>query len=308
MSFVILFPGQGSQSLSMMDSFKDNQTVRELFDLSFKITGVDYFKMQQGDISQINKTINTQPLILISSIAIYKLWQEKYNQTPSFVAGHSLGEWSALVSSNVLSFEDALQLVILRANYMQNAVKEGVGAMAVVLGLDDDIVIELCDSYSKDNSTVVSGVNFNANGQVVIAGYKDAIDGISTLLKDKGAKRVQILPISVPSHCLLMQDAAIKLAKDMDKVQFNTPKIKIVQNSLARYCQSVEEIKESLVQQLYSPVLWHKSIDFIYNQGVKNFIECGPNKVLTGLNKRINTEINAISISNLDDIMAYTLN
>jgi [acyl-carrier-protein] S-malonyltransferase len=308
MSFAVIFPGQGSQSLRMMDTLKNNEIVRSVFNEAYKINGIDYLKMQDNeDASEINKTINTQPLILTASIAIYKVWTEKFKIVPKLLAGHSLGEWTSLVIANTLSFADALKLVTLRAKFMQEAVNEGVGAMAVVLGLDDELVVELCNNYSKENNTVVSGVNFNAKGQVVIAGYKQAIDGITSILKDNGAKRVQILPVSVPSHSVLMKGAANKLSEEMKQFVFNMPNINIVQNFAARYYNDINEIKESLVKQLYSPVLWHKSIDYMFNHGIRNFIECGPNKVLTGLNKRINPEINALNISNLDDIIAYNL-
>lgn len=308
MSFAIIFPGQGSQSLKMMATLKDNEIVQSVFDEAYQINGIDYLRMQDADDpSEINKTINTQPLILTASIAIYKVWTEKFSIKPHMLAGHSLGEWTSLVIAGVLTFSDALRLVTLRAKFMQEAVNEGLGAMAVVLGLDDELVIELCNRYSQENNTIVAGVNFNAKGQVVIAGYKNAIDGISTLLKDKGAKRVQILPVSVPSHSILMKDAAKKLSDEMNKFNFNLPKIKIVQNFAAKYYDNVIDIKDSLVKQLYSPVLWHKSINYMVDSGIKNFVECGPNKVLTGLNKRINPEINALSISSLDDIINYSL-
>lgn len=244
--------------------------------------------LQEENTENINQTINTQPLLLTASYATYLAWLEKSaNRLPDFVAGHSLGEYSALVAAGVLDFVDAVKLVRKRAEYMQEAVKPGDGGMAAVLGLADELVVEGCAEVMSSGVGVVQGVNFNSPGQVVIAGSKAAVDQAAEVLKAKGARKVMPLPVSVPSHCDLMKPAAEKLALELNNVKFNQPKISVVQNVNAAIANDIASIKDGLVKQLYSPVLWTDSIKTLAAQDVSVIVECGPGKVLSGLNKRI---------------------
>lgn len=303
--FAFVFPGQGSQSLKMMDGFANISVVKKLFAEASNIINVDLWSMLQEDTSDnINKTVNTQPLLLVASYATYLAWLElSDNKLPDLVAGHSLGEYTALVASGVLNFADAVQLVHKRAEYMQEAVKPGEGAMAAVLGLADELVIEGCAEVMNSGLGVVQGVNFNSAGQVVIAGNKLAVEKASEVLKVKGARKVMPLPVSVPSHCDLMKPAAEKLALELNNVNFSSPKIPVIQNVNAEVVTNVEQLKEGLVKQLYSPVLWSQSVTTIANNGVNVIAECGPGKVLSGLNKRIHENAQLFNLHNSDDIM-----
>lgn len=292
MSFAFVFPGQGSQSLKMMDNFLACDVVKDTFKTSKDILGVDFLAMLQLETSeQINQTINTQPLMLCASYAIYLSYLKRGGVTPSIMAGHSLGEWTALVASGVIDFKDALKLVKLRAVAMQESVADGSGAMAAVVGLDDDKIIAICDKVAKELNMVAAGVNFNSPGQVVIAGDKVAVEEASIELKMAGAKLVKLLPVSVPSHCSLMQGAADKLRDALETVTFNAPQIPVLHNFNTEIYNDSAKIKEALVKQLYMPVLWTKTINKIAHSGIKTVVEAGPGNVLTGLNKRINTEI-----------------
>lgn len=287
--FAFVFPGQGSQALKMMDALAEISVVRDVFKQASDTLEIDFWAMLQEETAEnINQTINTQPLLLTASYATYLAWLEKSaNRVPDFVAGHSLGEYSALVAAGVIDFTDAVKLVRKRAEYMQEAVKPGEGGMAAVLGLADELVIEGCAEVMSSGIGVVQGVNFNSPGQVVIAGSKAAVDQAAEVLKAKGARKVMPLPVSVPSHCDLMKPAAEKLAQELDRIQFNQPKISIVQNVNAAIANDIASIKDGLVKQLYSPVLWTDSVKTLAAQDVSIIVECGPGKVLSGLNKRI---------------------
>lgn len=287
--FAFVFPGQGSQALKMMDALAEISIVRDVFKQASDALEIDFWAMLQEETPEnINQTINTQPLLLTASYATYLAWLEKSaNRVPDFVAGHSLGEYSALVAAGVIDFTDAVKLVRKRAEYMQDAVKPGEGGMAAVLGLADELVIEGCAEVMSSGIGVVQGVNFNSPGQVVIAGSKAAVDQAAEVLKAKGARKVMPLPVSVPSHCDLMKPAAEKLAQELDRIQFNQPKISIVQNVNAAIANEIASIKDGLVKQLYSPVLWTDSVKTLAAQDVSIIVECGPGKVLSGLNKRI---------------------
>lgn len=287
--FAFVFPGQGSQALKMMDALAEISVVRDVFKQASDTLEIDFWAMLQEETAEnINQTINTQPLLLTASYATYLAWLEKSaNRVPDFVAGHSLGEYSALVAAGVIDFTDAVKLVRKRAEYMQEAVKPGEGGMAAVLGLADELVIEGCAEVMSSGIGVVQGVNFNSPGQVVIAGSKAAVDQAAKVLKAKGARKVMPLPVSVPSHCDLMKPAAEKLAQELDRIQFNQPKISIVQNVNAAIANDIASIKDGLVKQLYSPVLWTDSVKTLAAQDVSIIVECGPGKVLSGLNKRI---------------------
>lgn len=287
--FAFVFPGQGSQALKMMDALAEINVVRDTFNQASEALGLDFWAMlQEENAENINQTINTQPLLLTASYATYLAWLEgSANNLPNFVAGHSLGEYSALVAAGVLGFVDAVKLVRKRAEYMQEAVKPGEGGMAAVLGLADELVVEGCAEVMSSGAGVVQGVNFNSPGQVVIAGSKAAVDQAAEVLKAKGARKVMPLPVSVPSHCDLMKPAAEKLALELDNVQFNQSKIPVVQNVNAAIASDIISIKDGLIKQLYSPVLWTDSIKMLAAQNVSVIVECGPGKVLSGLNKRI---------------------
>lgn len=302
--FAFVFPGQGSQSLKMMDGLAEIAVVKETFAKAKEALGIDFWAMLQEETKDnINQTINTQPLLLIASYATYLAWLQKSdNNKPDLVAGHSLGEYSALVASGVIDFIDALKLVQKRAKYMQEAVKPGEGAMAAVLGLSDEEVVAVCLDVMQKTGGVVEGVNFNSKGQVVIAGNKAAVEAASEALKSNGARKVMPLPVSVPSHCKLMQPAAERLAIELNAITFNVPQIPIVQNVNAKIASDIATIKNGLIKQLYSPVLWTKSIDALADNGVSIVIECGPGKVLSGLNKRINETLQIFNLGKEDDI------
>lgn len=299
----MIFAGQGSQSLKMMDNIISlHPIIKKTFDDAKKITNVDYFEMLHEETPQnINKTINTQPIMLISSISLFLAWKELNGINPSVLAGHSLGEFSCLVASEVISFEKALELVLVRAKEMQNAVPNQEGKMAVILGIDDNKIIEICNEVQKITNEIVSGVNFNSPNQVVIAGNTNAVNIAMDKFKEIGAKRVLELPISVPSHCELMRKAAKNLEYIITSTKFNKPMIPIVQNVDASIHNDVNKIKELLIAQLYSPVLWSKSICNIFNMGINHFVESSCGKVLSGLNKRINDKIISYNLGNIDD-------
>lgn len=303
MSFAFVFPGQGSQSLKMLDGILDFPDTKKIFSRAKEVLGVDFLAMLQEETpDNINQTINTQPLMLASGVATYLLWREHKGVKPTVMAGHSLGEWTALVASGVILFRDALKLVKLRATAMQEAVPIGEGAMGAVLGLDDDIVIKVCSEIEKSSGEIVAPVNFNSPGQVVIAGTKKAVDLALVALKDNGAKKVQLLPVSVPAHCKLMLPASKKLASALASVEFRAPQVKVLHNYDTKSHTNLVLIKEALVKQLYSPVLWTETINKIADMHVHQVLECGPGKVLSGLNKRINSHIVSYNLHNKDDL------
>lgn len=297
--FAFLFPGQGSQSVGMMAGFSDTTTadsaiVRNTFVEASDILGLDFWAMATEPNEAINDTANTQPIMLIAGIATWRTWQASSDKLPSLLAGHSLGEYTALVASGALSFADALPLVRYRAEVMQSAVPAGVGAMAAILGLDDELVRAVCAEAAQDE--VLEAVNFNSPGQVVIAGNKAAVERGMELAKAKGAKRALPLPVSVPSHCALMKPAAVKLAEYLKNVSINTPQISVIQNADVLAFQESDKIKEALVRQLYSPVRWVETVQALYAQGITQAAECGPGKVLTGLTKRIVADLPCVAL------------
>ncbi|MFA6037043.1 MAG: ACP S-malonyltransferase [Legionellales bacterium] len=283
-----IFPGQGSQSLGMLSAFADYPQIKNTFAIASRVLNYDLWDLvQNGPDVKLNETQYTQPAILTASYALWKIWNDEQGIKPSLLAGHSLGEYSALVAAESLSFEDAVLLVAKRGQFMQEAVPEGVGAMAAVLGLSDDEVKNICEKASENE--VLSAVNFNAPGQVVIAGNKAALTRALDLIKQAG-KRALPLPVSVPSHCLLMKPAAEQLALALESVTICSPQIPVVNNVNVTFENDPDAIKLALIQQLYSPVRWVETIQLM-SQTCKLFIECGPGKVLTGLNKRINGEL-----------------
>lgn len=296
--FAFFFPGQGSQSVGMMSGFGDSKIIRDTFAEASDILGVDFWAMATEPNESINETSNTQPIMLTAGIATWRAWQAASDQLPSLLAGHSLGEYTALVASGALSFKDALPLVRYRAEVMQNAVPAGVGAMAAILGLDDDTVRAVCAEAAQNE--VLEAVNLNSPGQVVIAGNKVAVERGMEIAKAKGAKRALPLPVSVPSHCALMQPAAVKLAEYLKDVTVNAPLIPVLHNAdVAAYHES-DKIKDALVRQLYSPVRWVEAVQAIAAQGVVQAAECGPGKVLAGLTKRIVAELPCVALTSND--------
>ncbi len=298
--FAFFFPGQGSQSVGMMMGFSESNIIsgiiRNTFAEASDILGVNFWAMATEPNESINETTNTQPIMLIAGVATWRAWQATTDKLPAMLAGHSLGEYTALVASDALSFADALPLVRYRAEVMQTAVPNGVGAMAAILGLDDNTVRTVCIEAAQNE--VLEAVNFNSPGQVVIAGNKAAVGRGMELAKAKGAKRALPLPVSVPSHCALMKPAAEKLAKYLKNVTVNSPKIPVLHNAdVATYSDS-DRIKDALVRQLYCPVRWVETVQAIHAAGVTQAAECGPGKVLAGLTKRIVAELPCSALTN----------
>lgn len=285
--FAMVFPGQGSQAVGMLAGLAvENPTVERTFREASDALGYDLWALvQNGPVEELNKTWQTQPALLAASVAIFRVWQEKGGSQPAMLAGHSLGEYSALVCAGVLDFADAIRLVELRGKLMQEAVPEGTGAMQAIIGLDDDAIAKACEESAQGQ--VVSPVNYNSPGQVVIAGNKEAVERAGAACKAAGAKRALPLPVSVPSHCALMKPAADKLAAALEALTFNTPVFPVVNNVDVRCETSPEAIRNALVRQLYNPVRWTGCVEFMAAQGITTLLEMGPGKVLTGLTKRI---------------------
>jgi [acyl-carrier-protein] S-malonyltransferase len=300
-NLAFIFPGQGSQAVAMLSDFAQNDIVQQAFKEASDALGYDlWLLVSEGPAEQLNHTNFTQPALLTASVALWRVWQAESGVMPSVVAGHSLGEYSALVCAGVLSLTEGVKLVEKRGEYMQTCVPEGVGAMAAVIGLDDQAIIDACEKSQMDE--VVSAVNFNSPGQVVIAGHKAAVERAGACCKEAGAKRVLPLPVSVPSHCALMADAAQQLAKDLEQITFNKPTINIVNNVDVSIETSGEAIKTALIKQLYSPVRWSETITSLGEQGVTQIVEVGPGKVLQGLVKRINKSIQCVSFNSTDTL------
>lgn len=291
-----VFPGQGSQTVGMLADFSENKIVQQTFSQASKSLGYDLWQLvNQGPAEKLSQTNFTQPALLTASVALYRLWLSQSTVKPAVLAGHSLGEYSALVCADVLSLEQAVKLVEKRGEYMQASVPEGIGAMAAVIGLTDQTVIDACASAAENE--VVSAVNFNSPGQVVIAGHKAAVERAGILCKEAGAKRVLPLPVSVPSHCALMQDAADQLAEQFNQVDFNHPSTPVINNVDVVSETDVTAIKLALVKQLYSPVRWTETIEKLACSGVDTVLEIGPGKVLQGLIKRIDKSIACVAIN-----------
>ncbi|MBP7881579.1 MAG: ACP S-malonyltransferase, partial [Candidatus Methylopumilus sp.] len=266
MKFAFFFPGQGSQSVGMMQGLSDLAVIKETFVEASDLLKQDFWAMVTEPNEALNQTTNTQPLMLTAGIATWRAWQQHTDKMPSLMAGHSLGEYTALVAAGALSFEDALPLVHYRAEVMQSAVAEGVGAMAAILGLDDDVVRSVCNEASQGQ--VLEAVNLNSPGQVVIAGNKEAVERGMELAKEKGAKRALALPVSVPSHCALMKPAAEELAAYLKGVQVYKPLIPVLHNADVLAYSDAEKIKDALVRQLFSPVRWVETVQYVSAQGI----------------------------------------
>ena len=291
-----VFPGQGSQSIGMLaDLAKHHSVVHETFELSSSVLGYDLWSLvQNGPDTELNQTDKTQPAMLTAGVAVWRVWQTQSDIQPDVMAGHSLGEYTAFVCAGALSLESAVSLVAMRGRFMQEAVAAGEGAMAAILGLADEQVIELCSSAAE--SQVVEAVNFNSPGQVVVAGNTDAVSRAIDLAKKAGAKRALLLPVSVPSHCQLMKPAALKLSEQLQAIEFKTPQFSVINNVDAKVNYEPDLIKESLVKQLHEPVRWTQVVNEMSAIGVNALVECGPGKVLAGLTKRIDRKIIALPV------------
>ena len=295
MKYSIVFPGQGSQSIGMLSDLSSNfSIVSEIFQEASDALGVDLWKIAQEDQEALNLTENTQPIMLAAGYATYKVLSNEVKLLPVCMAGHSLGEYTALVTSGSLGFFDAVQLVRKRAELMQAAVPNGSGSMAAILGLDDARVIEMC--LKASDKGVVEAVNFNSPGQVVIAGEKNAVAHACELMKEAGAKRALVLPVSVPSHCSLMKDAAMDFKHSVETINFQMGSEKVLHNVDANYSSNIEEIKSKLVEQLHKPVLWTSIVQKMKGSGVEKLIEAGPGKVLAGLTRRIDKSLSGSAI------------
>lgn len=300
----IVFPGQGSQSVGMLaDLYAEFDIVKQTFTEASDALGYDLWALvANGPEADLNETQRTQPALLTASFAVWRLWQQQGGVQPAYFAGHSLGEYSALVCAGVLSLSDAVKLVEKRGNYMQQAVPAGVGAMSAIIGLDDAAIAAACEQAAQGE--VVSPVNYNSPGQVVIAGHKAAVERAGELCKAAGAKRALPLPVSVPSHCALMQPAAEKLATDLAALNFNHAVIPVVNNVDVVTTNDAAAMKDALVRQLYSPVRWTETIEWLAAQGVTDVLELGAGKVLSGLIKRINKELTTGSVGDVASLQA----
>lgn len=307
MAFAFVFPGQGSQSVGMMAAYGDSSIIRSTFDEASATLGQDLWQLvADGPAELLAQTVNTQPLMLTSAIAAYRLWLDKGGRTPAVVAGHSLGEYSALVAAGVIDFKDAVPLVRLRAAAMQEAVPVGTGAMAAILNLDDEKIREACVEAEAEvgNGEVVAPVNFNAPGQTVIAGSRAAVERACEGCKTRGAKRAVILPVSAPFHSSLIRPAADRLGDRLAELVFSAPKIPVVNNVDVSIESDPDRIKDALIRQAYSPVRWVETIQKIVSLGVSNVAECGPGKVLAGLTKRCADGVTGIALADLASIEA----
>ncbi len=300
--FSVVFPGQGSQSLGMLAALAEAfPQVRETFVEASEVLGFDLWKLtQEGAKEELDQTTNTQPAMLAAGVAVWRVWQAQGGVTPSLMAGHSLGEYTALVCAGALDFAEAVALVRQRGQLMQEAVPQGSGAMAAILGLDDDQVRALCAQAAQGD--VVEAVNFNAPGQVVVAGSKAAVDRMTAAAKEAGAKRALPLPVSVPSHCALMKPAAERMAERLAAVRIESPAISVLHNASVESAGDPDRIRALLALQLHSPVRWVETIQAMSAQGVGTLVEAGPGKVLVGLNKRIVKTMTALPVFDPDSL------
>lgn len=307
-NLAFVFPGQGSQKIGMLaDLAASYPVVQETFSEASAVLGYDLWDLvQNGTQEEINLTERTQPLLLTASVAVWRVWQQLGGAQPAYMAGHSLGEWSALVCAGVVAFADAVKLVQQRGKFMQEAVPAGQGAMAAIIGLDDEAIVAACKA--AEQGEVVAAVNFNSPGQVVIAGTVAAVERASALCKEAGAKRALPLPVSAPFHTALMRPAADRLAEQIEATTFSVPAVPVVHNVNAQVELDPQKIKALIIEQIYSAVLWVDCVNTIGAQGISTTVECGPGKVLSGLNKRINKELTTLSIETAEDVQTVLNN
>lgn len=303
-TLAFIFPGQGSQKLGMLAALAESYPiVQETFAEASAVLGYDLWQLSQdGPQEALNMTERTQPLLLAASVAIWRVWQQEKTEQPAVMAGHSLGEWSALVCAGVVSFTDAIRLVQLRGKYMQEVVPSGVGSMAAIIGLDDESILDACQTAAENE--VVSAVNFNSPGQVVIAGHVGAVDRAIAICKEKGAKKAMPLAVSAPFHSALLKPAADRLANEIANVEFKSPAIPVVHNVNAKTESDPAMIKQRMIEQIYHPVLWVDCVNVLVAQGVTKAVECGPGKVLSGLVKRIDRSVVSVAADSPEAITA----
>lgn len=301
-NLAFVFPGQGSQKIGMLADLAANYpVVTQTFAEASQVLGYDLWDLvQNGAQEDINLTERTQPLLLTASVAVWRVWNEQGGAQPALVSGHSLGEWSALVCAGVVAFTDAVKLVQQRGKFMQEAVPAGQGAMFAIIGLDDALIIEACKK--AEQGEVVSAVNFNSPGQVVIAGTAAAVERAGALCKEAGAKRALPLPVSAPFHTSLMRPAADRLAEQIAATEFKAPQIPVVHNVTAQTEADPQKIKALMIEQIYSAVRWVECVNTMSAAGITTTIECGPGKVLSGLNKRINSELTTLSVEKPEEV------
>lgn len=305
--FAMVFPGQGSQAVGMLgDLATQFPIVEKTFAEASEVLGYDLWDLvQNGTAEELGQTQRTQPALLAASVAIFRVWQEKYPELkPTVMAGHSLGEYSALVCASVLNFQDAIKLVELRGNAMQEAVPAGSGAMYAIIGLDNQAIINACEQAANETGEIVSAVNFNSPGQVVIAGTKAAAEKAGELCKAAGAKRALPLAVSVPSHCALMKPAAEKLATALQNIKLNQPLVSVINNVDVAVETDLDAIRNALVRQLYSPVRWTETVEKMAQEGITTLYEIGPNKVLTGLTSRIVKTLSSQAVNDVASLEA----
>jgi [acyl-carrier-protein] S-malonyltransferase len=296
--FALTFAGQGSQSIGMMAGFETMPIVKATFEEASRILGIDLWKMMvDGPAELLAQTVNTQPIMLVAGVATFRAWRKAGGVEADLYAGHSLGEYTALVAAGALSFADAVPLVRFRAQSMQDAVPEGTGGIAAILGLEVDAINAICIEAAAGE--VLEAVNLNSPGQIVIAGHKTAVERGMALAKERGAKRALLLPMSVPSHCALMKPAAVKLAEYLKSINIVAPAKPVIQNADVTAFAEPAAIKNALVEQLYRPVRWIETIQFVAQQGATVVIECVPGKILTGLNRRIEPTANCLAVSDV---------
>lgn len=305
-SIAFVFPGQGSQQVGMLvAAYEHYAAVRDTFAEASQALGYDLWALvQNGPQDALNLTETTQPVLLTSSVALWRAWQSETDLQPGILAGHSLGEFSALVCAQALAFDDAVKLVRKRGEFMQTAVPVGEGSMAAIIGLEDSEIERICNEITQGTESVVSAVNYNSPGQVVIAGHKSAVDAAIIALKDAGAKRALPLPVSAPFHTVLMQPAGEKLAQELAGITISAPQIPVVQNVHATVESEPVKIRQLLIEQIYSPVRWTGCIQTIANSGASDIVECGPGKVLSGLNRRIDKSLQSYGLEEPDALQA----
>ena len=290
MTFAFVFPGQGSQFVGMLRAFSSESLVRQTFAEASEVLSLDLWQLcQEGPPEELNRTINTQPALLSAEVALWRLWRSRAVQTPSFMAGHSLGEYAALVCADAIRFSDAVSLVRQRGRYMQMAVADGEGAMAAILGLNGEQVHDICNNMAEKG--YVRPANINSPQQIVVSGYAQAVEGLMQEARRRGARKTVLLPLSIPSHCALMQSAADLLAADMDDLLLELPRICVLHNLDAEAAVDPATLKTKLIQQLISPVQWVRIIRTMKERNVKRIVECGPGRILSGLNRAIDKHL-----------------
>lgn len=304
MAFAFVFPGQGSQSVGMMAAYGDEKVIRDTFDEASAALGEDLFQLVlQGPASALALTVNTQPLMLAAGVAVFRLWREAGGAMPAWMAGHSLGEYAALVAAGALTLADATALVRLRAQAMQEAVPEGEGGMAAILGLEVDVVEQACNEAAEGE--VVCAANLNAPGQIVIAGTKAAVARAIDAAKKLGARRAMALPVSAPFHCALMRPAAEKLQARLQEVEISTPQVAVVNNVDVAAPSAPDDIRDALVRQAFLPVRWIELVQWLAHEGANPIIECGPGKVLAGMNKRIAPQVGGAALADAQSVQQW---